>query len=159
MADRSRLHAKMGFIKFVRACSVEKTVHQDHFINWNEYVYGSSRMDWAANQEECIRMYREFKIRLNMTKKLFSEMLGDLSLLQFFEGEEYVNRLNDINICLSSMFKARFEDYFLSDENGKPLNRLKGSGCDSVVNNFFNQSPTMFRTAFSFNDNLDVQIT
>ena len=100
-------------------------------------------MDWTDNQEECIQMYREFKIRLNVTKKLFSEMLGDRSLLQFFKGEEYVNRLNDINI----------------DENGKPLNPLKGSGCDSVVNKFFNQSPTIFRTAFSSNDNLDVQIT
>ena len=91
---------KWDFIKFARACSVEKTVHQVHFINWNEYVYGSNHMDWADNQEECIQMYRKFKIRLNMTKKLFSEMLGDHSLLQFFEGEEYVNRLNDIIICL-----------------------------------------------------------
>ena len=116
-------------------------------------------MDWADNQEECIQKYREFKIRPNMTGKLFSEILGDRSLLQFFEGEEYVKRLNDIIICLFSIFKSRFGDYFLSDENRKPLNRLKGSGCDSVVNNFFNQSPTRFRTAFSFNDNLDLQIT
>ena len=149
---------KKDFIKFAEACSVEKTVHQLHFLNWTNCVFGACHVDWADNQEECIQKYRLFKSQFDMVKKMIREMLGGDSLMRFFEGEVYVNHLNDINTCLSAIFRPRFEDYFMSDENGKPLNRFKESYCEGLVNNFFIQSPTMFRTAFSFNDDLNLQM-
>jgi len=76
---------------------------------------------------------------------------------RFFEGEEYINPLNKINIVLALIYRRNFEDYFLSDENGKPLNRYKDNVCDGSLSNFFTQSPTMFRSAFSFNDDIKLQ--
>ena len=145
---------KSSFIKFARACSTEKTLHQLHFINWCQYVYGSCHVDWALHQENCKQMYHQWKQGMSFTK----QMLRSTSVrAKYIEGEEYVNPLNDINICLSAAFKSKFEDYFLSDEFGRKLNRNKEYSCDGVANNFFAQSPTMFRAAFSFNDRLLLQ--
>lgn len=150
---------KKDFIRFAEACSVQQTVHQLHFLNWTKYVFGACHVDWADNPSECIHKYELFKSKMQPLKKIMGMSKEGAPLLQFFEGEVYVNHLNDINTCLSAMFKSRFEDYFLSDENGKPLNRLAESYCDGLVSTFFTQSPTMFRTAFSFNEKLNLQIT
>ena len=149
---------KRDFIKFSRACSVEETIHQLHFLNWTSYVFGASHVDWASNRDQCIRIYDEFQSELVKQRKKFERLLQG-TLLQFFVDDVYVNDLNCINACLSNMCKSTFEDYFLSDENGKLLNRVEESYCDGLISPFFDQSPTMFRTGFSFNDTLRLQLT
>ena len=63
--------------------------------------------------------------------------------------------LNEINLYLSIMFRNHFEDWFLRDvETGKILNRHQSRMCDSAVAKFFDQSPTTFRSVFSFNDDI-----
>ena len=57
---------------------------------------------------------------------------------------------------LTMLFRNAFEDFFLSDEEGKLLNRLQTNLCDSMVSSFFNQSYTMIRSTFTFNKDLDL---
>ena len=145
---------KKYFIEFARACSVEETIHQIHFLNWVWYVFGACHIDWAPKQDQCIRIYQQFQSESAIQKTKLKSLLRDTLQDTFFVGDVYVNDLTCINAYLSNMYKSKFEDYFLSDENGKLLNRLKVSYCDILVSPFFNQSPTMFRTVFSFNDTL-----
>ena len=145
---------KKQFIKFARACSDEDTIHQRHFLNWIYYVYGACHVDWNEDQDQCLKIYRDYK---ESHKKLQSDLLsvsGNIWWRHFFEGEIYVNPLNEINIALAMIFRQTFENYFLSDENGKILNRCKENICDGTKSNFFTQSSTMFRSVFTFNDDI-----
>jgi len=150
---------KNQFIKFARACSVEDTIHQLHFLNWIQYVFGACHVDWVYNQEKCVDMHRKYDESRKIAMAEVSHLFTDEAIpwKRFFEGEEYINPLNKINIVLALIYRRNFEDYFLSDENGKPLNRYKDNVCDGSLSNFFTQSPTMFRSAFSFNDDIKLQ--
>ena len=144
---------KSSFIRFARACSDQETVHFLHFINWSQYVFGSCHVDWADDQKKCLQMYNEWKHNMEVpNQRLRSQAWWS----KFIEGEVYVNPLNDINIYLSVAYKSKFEDYFLSDESGKKLNRCKEYSCEGLVNTFFAHSPTLFRAAFTFNDEIQL---
>ena len=150
---------KNCFIKFARACSAEETVHNLHFINWIQYVFGASHVD--RGKEACIKMYHIKKQAEPVTKmlKAFESTVNpENPLFKFFDGDIYMNSLNEMNLYLSTMYRESFEDYFLSDEKGSKLNRLDYSMCDGMRFHFFDQSPTMFRSAFTFNEELQLQL-
>ena len=150
---------KNCFIKFARACSVEETVHNLHFINWIQYVLGASHVDWCDKQEDCINLYHDIKKQYELATeitKAIESIRNPLSM--FFDGDIYMNNLNELNLYLSIKFREKFEDYFLSDEKGNKLNRSDFSVCDGIRFHFFDQSPTMFRSAFSFNEELELQV-
>ena len=150
---------KKLFIEFARACSAKETVHTLHFINWVQYVFGSCHVDWRYGQEECFKVYCDFKKQTERARKIDKAIKNPANLwLQFFDGNNYLNNLNEINLYLGTMFRKTFEDYFLSDEKGNKLNRFDYLVCDGIVSHFFQQSPTTFRSAFSFNEGLRLQI-
>ena len=144
---------KISFIKFARACSVDETVHTLHFLNWPLYVFGASFIDWVNRREECLEFYRKMKKKKIVFQKSFKD---EKSINHFFKSVPYTNNLNEINMFLTMEFRNAFEDFFLSDEEGKLLNRLQTNLCDSMVSSFFNQSYTMIRSTFTFNKDLDL---
>ena len=75
---------RKSFIKFARACSTEDTLHQAHFINWIQYVYGSCHVDWSNDQEQCLKLYREWKCAMENVKK----NLGQNWWSKFIEGNQ-----------------------------------------------------------------------
>ena len=114
-------------------------------------MFGSGHVDWAKDQHNCLQMYKEWR-RTKASSKQRARSQTWWS--KYFEGEAYVHPVNDINVFLSEKYKSKFEDYFLSDESGKKLNRHKGYPCEGLVNSFFDHSPTLFRAAFTFNDEI-----
>ena len=151
--------SKKYFIKFARACSAEETVHTLHFINWIQTVYGACHVDWCNKQAECIKLYHNIKKQTEFVAKMAKAIENPAnSWSQFFDGDIYMNSLNEINLYLSTMYRKSFEDYFLSDEKGNKLNRFNYMVCDGILLHFFDQSPTMFRSAFTFNKGLQLQV-
>ena len=151
--------SKNYFIKFARACSAEETVHTLHFLNWIQNVYGACHVDWCNKQEECIKLYYNIKRQTEIVTKMATAMENiENPWSQFFDGDIYINNLNEINLYLSNMYRKSFEDYFLSDEKGNKLNRFNFGVCYGMLLHFFNQSPTMFRSAFTFNEGLQLQV-
>ena len=146
---------KNSFIKFARACSVDDTVHTLHFLNWPQYVLGACHIDWVNCQHKCREFYREMKIADEQKHRLLHKALQDKkSMFSFFKSVPYINNLNEINMFLAIQFRSHFEDFFLSDEEGNILTRFKSTSCDSAVCSFFDQSHTMIRSAFTFNDDM-----
>ena len=149
---------KNGFIKFAQACSVDKTVHTLHFLNWIQYVYGACHVDWENCQYECLEFYRELKSENSLKNQLLHQAFRDQkSIFSFFESVPYINRLNEINMFLAIGYRKQFEDFFLSDQQGNVLTRSKNMLCNSIVSSFFDQSSTMIRSAFTFSNDLKLE--
>ena len=147
-----------SFIKFARACSVEDTVHTLHFLNWPQYVFGACHIDWVNCKEDCLEFYRTMKSGAVEKDRLLRHAFKDeKSMLSFFESDPYINNLNEINMFLAIRFRKQFEDFFLKDEQGKVLNRVKNILCDSIVSSFFDQSFTMIRSAFTFSNDFELK--
>ena len=72
-------------------------------------------------------------------------------LLEYFN-----NSVNDVNIALAIKNRQKFEDFFLSSENGSPLNRMQQVSVDSCRPSLFTQCPQQFSTIFSFNSDLQL---
>ncbi|XP_066916134.1 uncharacterized protein [Clytia hemisphaerica] len=141
------------FIKFAKACSVDDTIHYLHFINWIQFVFGACHTDWVDQQRECIKKCQKLKRQVDMD---VAKLKKDSAIMAFLDPDRKFNfPLNEINLYLSIMFRNRFEDWFLYDlETGRILNRHQSQMCDSAIAKFFDQSPTTFRSVFSFNDNI-----
>ena len=149
---------KESFIKFARACSVEDTVHTLHFMNWPQYVFGACHIDWVNCQDDCQKLYREMK-RGDMEKERSWQALRSdkKSIFSFLEYNPYGNNnLDEKDMFLTIQFRNIFEDFFLSDEQGNVLQRFKNSMCDSAVSSFFDRSNTMIRSAFTFNNDIEL---
>jgi len=150
---------KSSFIKFARACSVDNTIHQMHFLDWTYYVFGSVHVDWYECQTKLQDMFKMWRREKENVKCMLQEMGHGTSFYdRYFRGEFYTNTLNSVNLMLACIFRSRFEDFFLSDENGKPLNRYKSNVCYAAILPFFSQSPTMFCSTFSFDEDIDLVI-
>ena len=146
---------KNSFIRFARACSVDDTVHTMHFLNWPHYVFGAVHIDWVNCQDRCQLIYRGYKKCLMKKYQVMQQIYQDKkSMLSFFEAVPYINPLNEINMFLALNFRRKFEDFFLSDENGKLLPRFENNLTDSIMSSFFDQSFTMIRSAFTFTEDL-----
>ena len=79
--------------------------------------------------------------------------MKDRGVGQFFI-EFFHNSVNIINIALAVRYRQKFEDFFLSDENGLPLNRMEQFSVESHKPSLFIQCPQMFCSIFSFNRDL-----
>ena len=85
---------RKSFIKFARACSTENTLHQAHFLNWIQHVYGSCHVDWSDNQEQCLKLYREWKQAMQNVKK----NVGPNWWSKFIEGNQCYTIINLIQL-------------------------------------------------------------
>ena len=75
--------------------------------------------------------------------------------LKFLRDGVYENFINDVNKILANVYRQKFEDFFLSDENNLPLNRQKISTVDSYMpSSLFIECTALFSTTFSFNRDL-----
>ena len=147
---------KNEFIRFARACSIDDTIHQLHFLNWVQSVFGACHVDWGSAQEKLLSFFQDCRKGYKENAAIFEQMCPLQPV--FFTSLPFVNYLNEINMYLSIRYRKAFEDYFLSDENGKPLNRYQTMIVDAQLSTFFTQSHTMFRSTFTFNDDINLQI-
>ena len=152
---------RKDFVKFARACSVEETVHTLHFMNWPQYVLGACHVDWAESQTKCLEMFHQHKKLADHAFSMINRILSNQPWCHFFEGGVYSSPLNELNSFLGLEFKKMFEDFYLSDEKGNPLNRFDWptSVCDGKILTFFNHCPFTFCTAFSFDPEISFQST
>ena len=81
--------------------------------------------------------------------------LKDCGPGKFFK-EFFNNSVNDINIALAIINRKKFEDFFLSNDNGLPLNRMEQVFVESQRPSLFMQCPQMFASIFSFNRDLQL---
>ena len=78
--------------------------------------------------------------------------------LKFLRDGVYENFINDVNKVLANINRQKFEDFFISDENGLPLNRLKLNSVDShMPSSLFIECTALFSTTFSFNRNITLE--
>ena len=76
----------------------------------------------------------------------------DHGALKYLKDGVYENFINDVNKYLANRNRQKFEDFFLSDENNLPLNRLKLNLVDShYPSSLFIECTALFSTTFSFN--------
>ena len=119
---------KNNFIRFARACSVDDTVHTMHSLNWIWYIYGSSKTDWIESKDEFQKFYdaNTEKPLVNIHTKKRLKQADRESMMSFFEKSPYYtnNLRNDISLFLAMYFRKYFEDFFLSEKNGKVLSRI-----------------------------------
>ena len=144
---------KKEFIKFAKACSVEDTIHHVHFLNWIQAVYGACHVDWEHCQEKLMSYFKVCRETFKISE-IFKENLPSFQST-FFVGQPFVSNINEINMHLSIKNRRKFEDYFLSDENGKVLHRFQSNTVDATLSSFFMQSHVMFSSAFTFNDEIN----
>ena len=147
---------KNEFIRFARACSVDDTIHQLHFLNWIQCVFGACHYDWGGAKEKLLSYFKDCRKKFKESESLFEQMPLQST---FFTSLPFVNYLNEINMYLSMRYRQTFENYFLSDEKGKPLHRHQSMIVDAQLSPFFTQSHTMFRSIFTFNDDINLQMT
>ena len=148
---------KNSFIRFARACSVDNTMHTMHFINWPQFVFGAVHVDWADCQDRCQLLHRKYKADMAKKETLMQHLYQDeKSIMSFFETVPYMNTLNEISMFLAIHFRKRFEDFFLSDENGNVLTRFDTDLIDPIFYSFFDQSNTMIQSAFTFGENAEL---
>ena len=84
--------------------------------------------------------------------KTLGNLWTDHGALKFLKNGVYENFINDINKYLANINRQKFEDFFLSDENDLPLNRLKLNTVDShMPSSLFVECTALFSTTFSFN--------
>ena len=72
---------------------------------------------------------------MKMKKNKMSENKG---IFKYFETHNYINILNDVNAFLATQYQAKFEDFFLANESGIPLNRSKNRFVDAMSPHIFN---------------------
>ena len=145
---------KDEFITFAKACSVEDTIHQLHFLNWVQCVFGACHVDWRYDKGKLLSFFKECRKQYkqnNILKKLDCQS-------GFFKSSPFINYLNEINMYLSIRYRKHFEDFFLSDDEGNLLNRHESFIVDAALSSFFTQSHTMFRSTFTFNDEINLRI-
>ena len=123
---------KNSFIRFAEACSVEDTLHTVHFINWVECVFGAGHVDWKHCQDLCLTLCQMAKTESNSGFQTLASRCTD-SILSFFESAPYIDTLNDINMFPAIRYQRRFEDFFLSDEQGNCLLYTSPSPRDGLL--------------------------
>ena len=145
---------RKDFIKFSRACSVENTVHNVYFLNWQRFVFGGSHVDWHKHPSCCISIYRHYK---EFFRKGILIAMEKHHIWKYFQKDICRNPISETNMYLALYFREAFEDFFMCDENGKILNRISEKNLDyeSFCNlYFFGQSPAIIRSTFTFNGKL-----
>ena len=113
-------------------------------------------MDWKYHRDILENLYNSWETRRKEREEEFNELFGNETFYKYFREERYEYPINEINACLASRHRKRFEDFFLSDAIGQPLNRQREDQhiVDALSPHIFDQSCTTFSTAFSFNRDL-----
>lgn len=103
-------------------------------------------VDWDQSRDKLAAMYHKYQ-----SMKKPADYCRDHGACQFLRDDIYDNPLNQMNVCLAMLCRKKFEDFFLSDENEIPLNRIMETFVDSQSPSLFMQCPSLFSTLFSFN--------
>ena len=108
-------------------------------------------VDWNHCRDRLAAMYRSYQ-----SIKKPADYCRGRGACQFLRDDIYDNPVNQINVCLAMLCRKEFEDFFLSDENEIPLNRIMEIFVDSQSPSLFMQCPSLFSALFSFNRNISL---
>lgn len=74
-------------------------------------------MDWDYCRDRLGDVYDMCKVLIKKREDKLNEWI-----FKFIERDKHKNPLNEINTHLAIIYRQRFEDFFLSEENVIPLN-------------------------------------